>query len=169
MGFIDQCIGEILLGIFFAWAYARKLRKRNKDWSAFLWMIAVLGMWAWGILVYMDVIPIKVLVGWIPWVRWTPGATDYGKDWMWNCFQLLGAQIGVVYDPGLNSIAVILFIAYPMFYSFGGDGGRMLYGRKTYEGGYWWAMAPLRKPKGYKPAQKAPQSVKPPEPEKASE
>ncbi len=145
MGFLTQCIAMFFLGTFNAWLYSRKLRQRNKDWSAFLWLIANIGMWIWGILIYIEVIPIAQMVNWIPWVN-----VESGKDWMWNSFQLLGVDFGIVPSPGMHSLAVILFLSYPTFYLFGGDGGRMMYGKRTYEGGYWWALAPLKKPKDFR-------------------
>ncbi|MHA1730911.1 MAG: hypothetical protein ACTSU5_03165 [Promethearchaeota archaeon] len=145
MGFVTQCILMFLLGTFNAWLYSRKLRARNKDWSAFLWLISNIGMWTWGILLYLDVIPIANLVNWIPWVN----VAD-GKDWMWNSFQLVGVDFGIVHQTGMDSLAVIIFLSYPCWYLFGGDGGRMLFGKRTYEEGYWWAIAPLKKPADFK-------------------
>ncbi len=127
MGFIFQIIGIFLLGFFNAWLYVRKLRKRSVAWTAYLWIIANLGMWALGIVLYLDIIP-------------------GGKAWMWSDF--LGMNVaGQAPFQGTDALAVILFLAYPCFYLMGTDGGRMLYGKKSYEGGLWWAVAPLKKPK----------------------
>jgi hypothetical protein len=142
MGFATQCITLFFCGFFGALIYARKLRKKTHAWSGYLWMICNFGMWIWGILLYLNLIPIGTFVNWIPWVE----VAD-GREWMWNSFQLLGVDFGLIYTPGLDHIAVILFLSYPMWYLMGADGGRMFWGRRTYEEGYWWGLAPLRKPK----------------------
>jgi hypothetical protein len=129
-------------GFFGAKLYSQKLRKKDHAWSSYLWVICNIGMWLWGILMYLNIIPIAALVNWLPWVH-----VLNGQDWMWNSFQLLGVHFGIQHTPGMNSLAVVFFLSYPMWYLFGMDGGRMLYGRKTYEEGYWWALAPLKKPK----------------------
>jgi hypothetical protein len=142
MGFATQCMLLFFCGLFGARLYARKLRKKSHAWSGYLWMLSNFGMWLWGILLYLNVIPIALLVNWIPWVE-----VENGKDWMWNSFQLLGVDFGVHYQSGMDHLAVILFLSYPMWYLFGQDGGRMLFGRKNYEEGYMWALALLKKPK----------------------
>lgn len=65
--------------------------------------------------------------------------------------------INIVGDAftGTHALALILFLMYPCAYLMGQDGGRMMFGRKTYEGGMWWAIAPLKKPKAGKDNQAA--------------
>jgi hypothetical protein len=145
MGFVTHCIVMFLCGLIGAYLYSHKLRKKNHAWSGYLAMICIFTVLLWGILIYTEVIPIAAMVNWLPWVDVTNG-----KDWMWNSFQLIGVDLGVIFEPGMNSLAVILFISYPTFYAFGADGGRMLFGRKTYEEGYMWGLAPLKKPKNIK-------------------
>ncbi len=134
MGFVMQIIGVFLLGIFNAWLYARKLRKKSVAWSAYLWTLTNLGMWAWGACLYLNFIP-------------------GGRTWMWADF--FGMNIVGAAFTGTHALALILFLAYPCFYLMGQDGGRMMFGRKTYEGGMWWALAPLKKPKAGKENQAA--------------
>ena len=141
MGFITQMIFIFLSGIWSARIYSRKLRAKNKDWSAFLWLIFNVGTLIWGILLYFELIPIANLVNWIPWVN-----VGGGKDWMWNSFQIFGIDFGLIYSNSLDPIAIALFFTYPALYLLGTDGGRMLYGKRTYEEGYWWALKPIKKP-----------------------
>ncbi|MHA1732771.1 MAG: hypothetical protein ACTSU5_12570 [Promethearchaeota archaeon] len=142
MGFFIQVCAIFVLGFVNAWLYARKLRRRRKDWSAFLLIFTVAGMWAWGGLIYLDVIPIGALVNWLPWVN----VTD-GKTWMWNALLLFGINLGVTYQPGLNPMAAIIFLSYPCFYWIANIIGKYVYGTRTYEGGLWWALSPLKKPR----------------------
>ena len=126
MGFIVQIIGMFFLGFFNSWFYVRKLRKRCVAWSGYLWALSNFGMWAWGACCYLN---------------WIPG----GRAWMWADF--FGMNFVGAAFTGTHALALILFLAYPCFYLMGADGGRILYGRRTYEGGFWWALAPLKKPK----------------------
>ncbi len=135
MGFLLQIIGMFFLGIFNAWLYVRKLRKRSVAWSGYLWVIANLGMWALGISLYLDLIP-------------------GGKAWMWSDFFGMNFAGQPIFQ-GTDALAIVLFLAYPCFYLMGVDGGRMTFGKKTYEGGLWWAVAPLKKPKAGKENQAA--------------
>jgi hypothetical protein len=126
------------IGIFNAWLYVRKLRKKSVAWSGYLWLLANAGIWAWGICLYLNVIPIQVITPWV---------AD-GNAWMWADF--FGVNFAGAAFTGTHGLAVILFLAVPCFYMLGVDAGRILYGRKTYEGGFWWALAPLKKPKAGK-------------------
>ena len=155
MGFMTQIAVLFFAGIFSAWIYSRKLRKRNKDWNQFLWMLWDGAIIVWGLLLYFNVIPIATLVNWIPWVH-----VANGNDWMWNSFQLLGIDFGIVGTATMDPIACILFLCYPAIYHFGGDVGRMLYGRRSTEGGLWWALEPLHKPQSVKDAEKAAKKAK---------
>ncbi len=103
-----------------------------------------------GLLLYFNLIPIPVLVNWVPWVH----VVD-GNDWMWNSFQLLGVDFGIVGTQAMDSIALILFLCYPAIYHMGAQLGRALYGKRTNEGGLWWALEPLHKPQHVKDAEKA--------------
>ncbi len=135
MGFLMQILGMFFFGIFNAWLYARKLRKRSVAWSGYLWVLANLGMWAWGVICYLN---------------WIPG----GRAWMWADF--FGFNFYGAAFTGTHALALILFLAYPCFYLMGADGGRMMYGKKTYEGGLWWTIDPLKKPKAGKANQAPP-------------
>ncbi len=124
-----QIAGVFFLGVFNAWLYARKLRQRSHVWSAYLWVFANVGMWIWGVINYLN---------WIP----------SGRAWMWADF--FGINFVGAAFTGTHALALFLFLAYPCFYLMGYDGGRMAFGRKSYEKGIWWGMAPLKKPKAGK-------------------
>ncbi|MHA1392593.1 MAG: hypothetical protein ACTSRZ_03755 [Promethearchaeota archaeon] len=74
-----------------------------------------------------------------------------GKDYMFNT--ILGfIRFGNIPTnaPGLDGIAILIFISYFPWYSFAKDGGKMMYGWRSFEGGFWWALKPIKKPKGGK-------------------
>ncbi|HMF32102.1 MAG TPA: hypothetical protein VKK79_11840 [Candidatus Lokiarchaeia archaeon] len=157
MGFFSEVLILFFAGIFNAWLYARKLRKRNRDWDQILWVLWDFGVIGCGVLVYLNVIPVGLLHTWLPWVQ----ATN-GPNWMWNSFQLFGAPVLIDYSAlpataqsGLNTIAALIFLCYFGIYHLGGDFGRMLYGRRSHEGGLWYGLAPLHKPKEAKEAEKS--------------
>jgi hypothetical protein len=145
MGFFTQIIIISVASIFGMRLYSKKLRAKNKDWNAFMFMILMAVMYGWGILVYTNIIPIANLVNWLPWVD-----VEDGRDWMWNSFQLLGYDSGIIHQEGMNWIAVLIFMSYPAVCLFNASAGMQLFGRKTYEEGFMWALSPVKKPKGYK-------------------
>jgi len=74
-----------------------------------------------------------------------------GKDLMFNTLFGFIRVANISPDtPGLDVIAAILFISYFFWYIAAKDFSRMMYGQRTYEGGFWWILKPVKKPKGYK-------------------
>ena len=107
-------------------------------------MLVVAGLMAIDIAIYVGVFDfVFPFLNNIPCVQ-----IDNGRDFMWNSFQLLGVDFGVTYsDPGLNSIAVLLFLSYPTWFSFTKLQSRMMFGgHKSFEEGYMWALGRTKKP-----------------------
>lgn len=146
MGFVTSFIIIINLG-FWAYLLYHKfgLSKGHQAWLAWYAILGVGGLMLLDFLIYLGVFDlIFPTLNQIPWVN-----IDNGKDFMWNSFQFLGIDWGIDYnDPGLNWIAIMLILSYPMWFKFFSNGSRMLFGgNKPYQVGCWYMFAPTKKPK----------------------
>ena len=146
MGFFTTYIVMIILAYLSHYFYHKfGVPKGKSGWIAWYSMLVVVGLMAIDIAIYVGVFDfIFPLLNNIPWVN-----IENGRDFMWNSFQLFGIDFGVAYnDPGLNSIAILLFLSYPTWFSFSKLTSRMMFGgHKSYEEGYWWAFKPTKRPK----------------------
>jgi len=66
-----------------------------------------------------------------------------GEDYMWNTL-IFNIQVDPALD--LDSIAALLFLCYIPVYIYAKQISRMCFGRKSYEKGLLWAIAPVKKP-----------------------
>ena len=146
MGFFTTFIIIAILGYLSHYFYHKYgIPKGKSGWVAWYSMIVVGVFWALDIAIYVGALNfIFPILNNLPWVN-----IDNGRDFMWNSFQLLGIDFGITYtDPGLNSIAILIFLSYPTWYSFSKLMSRMMFGgHKSYEEGYMWALGPTKKPK----------------------
>lgn len=143
MGFIVTYILIAILGLF-AHPIIRKRRPGNKSFAGYYSALVIGGFFILDILIYAGAFNwFWDLISNLPWIT-----IDNGQDFMWNSFLWLGVDFNVPYtSAGLHSIAVVLFLSYTPWYVFWKDGSRMLFGQKSYQEGYWWALAPIKKPK----------------------
>ncbi len=146
MGFFTTFIIITILAYFsHRWYHKYGLKKGHTAWIAYYSILVCGGLLLLDILIYLGVFDfVFPLLNNLPWVN-----IDNGKDFMWNSFQLLGIDFGINYnDPGLTSIAVLLFISYPSWYIISKFQSRMIWGgHKKYEEGLWWAIGPTKAPK----------------------
>lgn len=143
MGFLTSFILISVLG-FFAHPIIKKRRPENKSFAGYYSALVIGGFFILDILIYMGALDwFWNNLSELPWIT-----IDSGKDFMWNSFLWLGIDFNVPYaSAGLGSIAFVLFLSYTPWYVFWKDGSRMLFGQKKYQEGYWWALAPIKKPK----------------------
>jgi len=156
MGFVTSFIIISTAGF---WAYALYhrfgLSKGHKLWLAYYAIFIVGGLMVFDFLMYFGFFDTSVipLINTIPWL---PEEIQSGRDFMWNSFQLIGIDWNINYtDNGLNFIAIVLIISYPMWFKFFSNGSRMLFGgNEPYLVGSWYLFEPTHKPKeGEKVAQ----------------
>ncbi|MHA1149395.1 MAG: hypothetical protein ACTSR8_14255 [Promethearchaeota archaeon] len=156
MGFITTIIIIYLLATFsHRWYHKYGLKKQNIAWIAYFGIVVVLGFLILDVLIYIGLFNfIFPLLNTLPWVD-----IENGRDFMWNSFQLFGIDFGLNYnDPGLIPIAILLFLSYLPWYVYAKLLSKILFGgHNSYEEGYWWALAPTKKPKDEMEIVKAPE------------
>jgi hypothetical protein len=142
MGFITSLILMFCFGWFNSYLYRKYLRKRNKDWIVFLAIIFISGFWIIDTLIYFDVLNIS-WINFLPWVNFS--STEPGKYFMWNSFIVLGLDFGIIYQPGMDIIALFLFISYVFWYYFGSKMGKIFHGYRTYQQGHYLIYRPVKR------------------------
>ena len=146
MGFIESIIIIYILATFsHLWYHKYSLKKGNITWIAHFSMIVVGGFLILDISIYFGVLDfIFPILNNLSWVE-----IENGRDFMWNSFQLFGVEFGVNHnDPGLLSIAILLFMSYLPWYVYAKLLSKMTFGgHSSYEEGYWWGIGPTKKPK----------------------
>ena len=157
MGFITTYILLTFLGyVSHIFYHKYGLPKGKTAWIAYYSMLTVGGLLLLDILIYIGILDfIFPVLNNIPWV-----SIDNGKDFMWNSFQFIGIDFGIIYtNPGMNSLAVIFFLSYVPWYVFGKLNSKIMFGgSRRYEEGFWWALGPTKKPKKDEVVIKAPVS-----------
>ena len=157
MRFITTYIILITLGtVSHIFYHKYGLPKGKTAWISYYSILAVGIFLLLDVLIYMGILDfIFPILNNLPWV-----SIDNGKDFLWNSFHLIGIDFGIDYTiPGMNSLAIILFLSYVPWYVYGKFNSKMLFGgNKTYEEGYWWAIGPTKKPKQEEFVVKAPVS-----------
>ena len=138
MGFITSMLLLVLLGWVSSYLYRTRLRKRNKDWLVFLGIGILVSFWVVEGLMYLGILDMAWLNA-LPWVS-IPGGVPSGQYYLWNSFLLLGINFGITPAPELGSIAVILFLSYPLWYRVGVKIGRILHGYYSHEEGILWLL-----------------------------
>jgi hypothetical protein len=138
MGFIDSIIVLFFLGWISSFLYRKYLRKRNKDWLAFLAIIFIGGFLIVDFLIYLGFINILWLNN-LPWIN-IPVSSESGIYFMWNSFLIIGIDYNIIPVPGLNSIAILIFLSYPLWFNLGRKLGRLLHGYYTHEEGLLWML-----------------------------
>ncbi len=158
MGFVTSFIIIIIAGFWSYYLYHKfGLSKDHKAWLAYYAIFIVGGLMVLDLLIYIGaldfVFPILNQLSWVE--------IENGKDFMWNSFQLLGVEWGIDYkDSGLNFIAIVLILSYPMWFKFWSNGSRMLFGgNKPYQVGLWYLLQPTKNPKADKKVAKVPQKT----------
>ncbi|NVM55156.1 MAG: hypothetical protein HWN66_15730 [Candidatus Helarchaeota archaeon] len=116
IGFLFSIIILVILGMFMAWAYKRKLRQINKDASVLFGIFFMILFWTFGILFYLNVFNIGVS----------------GENLMWNFPFNFGINPTTA---NLDGYAIILFLSYPLWYMWGLERGYQLWGRRPYQQG----------------------------------
>ena len=117
IGFLFSIILLVILGLFIAWAYKRKLRQINKDASVLFGLLIIGLFWTFGILFYLNVF----------------GAN--GCELMWN----FPFNLGI--DPltsNMDPYAIILFLSYPLWYLWALERGYQIWGRRSYQEGIFF-------------------------------
>lgn len=138
MGFIESIIVLFALGWISSFLYKKYLRKKNKDWLFFLTVIIILSFWTLELLIYLE----KISMAWLnflPWVNITNTAQS-GSYFLWNSFLIFGIDFGINLVPGMVSVAIIIFLSYPLWYHLGVKFGRILHGYYAHEEGILWML-----------------------------
>ncbi|NHJ25466.1 MAG: hypothetical protein EAX89_12865 [Candidatus Lokiarchaeota archaeon] len=142
MGYIESLIISFSIGWVNSYLYRKYLRRRNKDWIVFLAFFYLVSIWGIEILIYNDFFNIKFLNG-LPWIDLP--SSEPGKYYLWNSFILFGLDYNIIPQPGMESISVFLSISYLFWYYFGSKIGKVLHGYKTYQGGLYLIIRPVKK------------------------
>lgn len=136
IGFIFSIILLVILGMFIAWAYKRKLRQINKDASVLLGFLVIGLFWTIGILCYLNILNF--------------GSYGTGEELMWNFLFNLGINPNAA---NLDPYAIILFLSYPLWYLWGLERGYQIWGRRKYQEGVLFLFR-MNKPDEVLPTQK---------------
>jgi hypothetical protein len=138
-------IGSIMVCFWFGWfdafLYRKYLRKRNKGWHFYLGCLTLGGMMVLDVLIYTNVFPWPQYL--FPWVQLPAGITNFGKYWMFNPGIMWGSQWGnPIYPDELEAHIYMIAMLFCYFVSFreGMNLGRIMYGRLSYERGYWYLI-----------------------------
>ena len=118
IGFLLSILILLILGVFMAWAYKKKLRKINKDASVLFGFLFMGLFWTIGILCYLNIINF--------------GGYGTGEQMMWN----FPFNFGI--DPStanLDLYATFLFLSYPLWYMWALERGYQIWGRRPYQEG----------------------------------
>ncbi len=116
-----------LFGFFAVYLHQKRLRKRNEDALAFL-SVLVLALF-WGV-------SVPLYLGWVPNLL-LPQCGD-GPTFMWNSCLPMGPAPG----PGAWPLALLLFLAYPLWYAWGVERGHRAFGRRAGQEGVLWIFKP---------------------------
>ncbi|MHA1292801.1 MAG: hypothetical protein ACTSQJ_09065 [Promethearchaeota archaeon] len=138
MGFVESIILLFMLGWLSSYLYKKYLRKKNKDWLAFLSIIILISFWIIDITIYFGIFKI-IWINNIPWVK-IPDNDLSGSYFMWNSFILFGIDFKISPEPGMISIAILIFISYPLWFNLGVKLGRILHGYYEHEEGILWIL-----------------------------
>lgn len=127
MGFISSLLLISFLGFFSHYWYRKfGIAKEKIAWISYFTLFVNLGFLIIDILIYMRIFDgfILPLLNSIPWVN-----IENGRDFMWNSFQLLGIDWNINFnETALDSIAIVLFISYPVWFMFFKDFSRKIFG-----------------------------------------
>jgi len=138
MGFIETMIALFLLGWLSSFLYRKYLRKRNKDSLFFLTVLITFGFIILDFLIYCGIINITWLNLFV-WIN-IPVYPYSGSYFMWNSFLIFGINFMIFPSPGMFSIAIFIFISYPLWFHAGLKIGRLLHGYYTTERGLLWIL-----------------------------
>jgi len=145
MGFFVSFILICFLGFFsHHWYHKYGLSRGKLAWIFYFGVISIGSILLFNILIYIGSLDfIFPILNAIPWID-----IDSGKDLMWNSLLIIGIDWNINYNNnGLNFIAWILFLSYPIWYMAFKDVSRKLFGgNKPSEKGLWYLLAPTRKP-----------------------
>ncbi|MHA1291880.1 MAG: hypothetical protein ACTSQJ_04330 [Promethearchaeota archaeon] len=158
MGFITSLIVISFCAFWSYYLYHNYgLPKGHKAFVAWYAIVIVGSLMILDTLIYIGVLDfIFPYLNRIPWVN-----IDSGRDFMWNSFQFFGIDWGIDYkNDGLNWIAIVLILSYPMWFKWFSNGSRMLFGgNNPHQRGMWYLFEPTRKPKPEEKIAKQPQKT----------
>lgn len=158
MGFFSSFIILCVLGFFSHYLYHRfGLKKGHLAWIFYFSSFVVIGFLLLDICIYIGLFdPVFLFLNKISWVE-----IENGKDFMWNSFQLFGIDWKINFeDSNLNSIAVLLFLSYPLWFISFKDLSRKIFGgNKFYERGLLYFLTRTKKPKNGKEIVKIPEGT----------
>ncbi|MFO7796109.1 MAG: hypothetical protein ACQERB_10285 [Promethearchaeati archaeon] len=126
MGFASSLIILSVLGLFSHYFYRRfGIAKGKLAWISYFTLFVNLGFLILDILIYAGFFNFLFpIFNNLPWVF-----IENGKDFMWNSFQLIGVNWSIPYNTAsLNTIAIFLFISYPIWFMFFKDFSRKIFG-----------------------------------------
>lgn len=126
MGFATSLILIGVLGLVSHYWYRKfGIAKGKIAWISYFTLFVNLGFLFIDILIYIGLFnSIFPLLNSIPWVY-----IENGRDFMWNSFQLIGINWNINHNEvALNSIAILLFTSYPIWFMFFKDFSRKIFG-----------------------------------------
>lgn len=142
MGFISQMILLSILGFLSHYIDIYKgKRLKNPRWRFAYCYNCVSLFILFAILMYTGVLNFLIpYLNQIPWI-------DYldGKDFMWNSGHLIGLSKIIVYQPGLDIIAVFLILNYISSFVVWKMTSQFFFGSRTYERGILFGLQPAKK------------------------
>ena len=141
MGFVSSILALFILGWLNSYLYRKYLRKRNKDWIAFLAIISIGVFWILDCLIYFDVLNMTWLNS-LPWIN-IP-ASGSGRYFLWNSFMVIGLHPNISPQAGMEIVELVLLISYFPWYVVGKLLGKILHGYRTYQQGLYWPFRPTK-------------------------
>jgi hypothetical protein len=146
MGFFISFLFICFIGFFsHHWYHKYGLSKGKLAWIYYFGVISIGSILIFSILLYIGALNFLFpFLNTIPWIN-----IDSGKDLMWNSLLLVGIDWNISnINAGLDFIAIILFLSYPVWYMAFKDFSRKFFGgNKPYEKGLWYLLSPTKKPK----------------------
>ncbi|MCP4764290.1 MAG: hypothetical protein GY870_21125 [archaeon] len=150
MGFFYSYIIISVMALL-AHPLAKKYRPQHKGFVFYWSLLASIGIMIIDCCVYAGLF--DTLIAGLSNLPWFDGSITTGADYMWNSFVIFGVPRYIETAGnlgGLNVIGILLILSYPTWFVYWKDLGRQIFGQKKYQGGYFWVLSPVKKPKNYK-------------------
>lgn len=140
MSFILSVVVVSILGFWSQKIYQKYRKKGTKGFIAWFNVVVPVVVMLIELLLYLGVFD-----GLIASIY--AGRFASGKEFFWNPFSLFGVDFNIIpSNAGYHWIAAIIVLCYPAVYLFWNIISKYIFGTRSYSGGWWWVLKPLKQP-----------------------